>query len=372
MGRLTVMQKRTFSGLLLATALLATSPLFAGCETYEGVPYASIAGLQNGFLIDKDAPLVLDFTRKVDVSTVKVMVLRLETDEEGNLADEDADPETVLEPLFAFDGANPDATVGGAATFDAELQHLTIDPDLNFPLAEKLVVVLEPGLSDAEHEHEYIVREYLPFSYEVKLQCAPAPDFVSGAYYFLADVENPIAVQVQLLAWIDVDPGTGEFVGLFVNADRNKDPSRCEPAGLSCDDTEACRTLPEPACVPPSEKAASTDEYPDYLPNYEPPTGYVFEVKGCVDGSGSKIVFQNVPVDVVVESPKVSLTATVLTASFEKDDAGVLRGAGSIAVEHVFLGTIDSGKADGTVSGRLIPTDEIPEGLKKPDTKPGE
>src|SRR6185369_1006475 len=103
-------------------------------------------------------------------------------------------------------------------------------------------------------------------------------------------------------------------------ADRDQDPERCKPFGLSCKDTEACRTLPMPACVAPSEKAASTDEYPDYVTNYTPPKGFSFDVKGCVDGkSGDKTIFVNDPIDVVVQSPPVTLTQTVLTASFGKD-----------------------------------------------------
>jgi len=157
-----------------------------------------------------------------------------------------------------------------------------------------------------------------------------------------------------------------------VNADRNRDPERCKAFGLSCKDTEACRTLPMPACVQPSEKAVSTDEYPDYIPNYQPPTGFAFEVKGCVDGaSGPKTVFVNVPVDVVVDSPKVSLTSTVLSASFAKDDKGVLRGDGAIVSDHVFLGKNDSGKAEGVITARAIPKGEEPKGLLGPDSPPG-
>jgi hypothetical protein len=178
-------------------------------------------------------------------------------------------------------------------------------------------------------------------------------------------------VQVQLHAYIEVNPATGEFVGSLVNADRDRDPSRCAPFGLQCSEDEACRTLPTPACVPPSEKAGSTDEYPDYVVNYDPPSGYSFDVTGCVDGqSGPDTVFVNVPVDVKVTQPAVSLRATTLTASFAKDAAGVLRGTGGIVAENVLLGDFDSGQAEGSIVARLIPPDEEPKGLKRPSAPP--
>lgn len=337
-----------------------------GCEAYDGAPYATIAGAQNGVLPDRKLPLVLEFTRPVDLATVKLKVARYSVDEEGNLPDEDTDPETTLDPIVDFDGSKPDDAIG-TVTASEDRTRLTIAPPVSFPVAEKLVILLEPGLSDGQG-HAYISRERLPFSYDVKLNCTPT-DFPSGPYFFLANVTKPIGVQVQLLAWIEVDPTTGKFIGRFVNADRNRDPAKCEAAGLMCTDKEACRTLPAPACVAPSEKAASVDEYPDYFPNYDPPVGYAFDVKGCVDGSGGDgIVFTNLPVDVEVLSPHVTLIATLLTATFAKDDQGVLRGAGAIATDAVLLGTADSGAAEGTISARILPG--TPMGLQKPASPP--
>lgn len=356
-------------------AALATVTAFgalagAGCEAYDGAPYGVIAGSEKGILADRKLPLIVAFDKAVKLETVKLKVARLVVDAEGLLGDEDADDETTLDVLLDFDGANPDDAVGGWVEQSADGKRLTITPATSFPVVEKLVVLLEPGLSGVTGP-AYVERERLPFSYDVKLTCSPAPDFVSGAYYFLADVKQPIGVQVQLQSWIDVDPATGKFVGLFVNADRDRDPARCTEYGLSCNPEEqACRTLPEPACVAPSEKAASVDEYPDYLPNYDLPVGYSFTVHGCVDGSGEKIVFVNFPVDVEVQSPHVILISTILTASFAKDADGVLRGAGSITADHVLLGTADSGKAEGLVSARLIPAGEEPKGLQKPTEAP--
>ena len=363
-NRLALSMKRLGAiGVLGAGLAGALNP---GCEAYDGVPYASIVGAENGVLPDRKLPLVLEFTKPVDVATVKLKVARYTVDAEGFLADEDADTETELEPIVDFDGSKPDDAVG-TVTVSEDKRRLTIAPPTSFPVAEKLVILLEPGLSDGEG-HTYITREKLPFSYDVKLNCTPTK-FPSGAYFFLANVTKPIGVQVQLLAWLEVDEATGKFIGRFVNADRNKDPAKCEAAGLMCTDKEACRTLPEPACVAPSEKAASVDEYPDYYPNYVPPVGYAFDVSGCVDGSGGDgIVFTNLPVDVEVLSPHVTLIATLMTATFAEDASGVMRGSGAIATDAVLLGTADSGAAEGTISARILP--DIPKDLQKPEGSP--
>lgn len=358
---------------LVSSALLFIAALPSlGCEAYDGVPHATIVGSQSGVLTDAKKPLQIRFDKAVEPSTLKLEIANLAVDQEGNLGDEDTDGMTELNALFAYDGAKPTEVVGGTLELSEGDTLVTIRPDNPFPVAEKLVLLLEPGLSDTAG-HKYIVRDRMPFTYKVNLTCVPSADFHSGAYFFLADVTKPIGVQVQLLANIEVNPMTGELVGNFVNADRNRDVSRCTPFGLSCNEkTEACRTLPMPACVPPSEKAASPDEYPDYLPNYDPPAGFDFNVKGCIDGSGDKIVFVNVPVDVAVQSPQVKLKGTVVTATFTKDDKGVLRGQGSIAAEQVLFGPseTDTGKAEGTATARDIPPGEVPPGLKKPAAGP--
>lgn len=356
------------AGVLLLAAALST-----GCEPYDGVPVVAIEGIENGLLFDNKADLRVTFSEAIDPTTLKAKVAVYETDIEGNLFDEDDDDTTELDVLVAFDGSRKDPAEqvqGGTASVAEDGLRLFMRPELSFPIGKKLVLLIEPGLKDTEGD-ELKVREKILFSYTVELNCAPSADFVSGAYYFLGEVTKPIGTQVQLLAYIEVNPDTGEFVGSFVNADRNRDVSRCEPFGLSCSGDDACRTLPTPACVPPSEKAGSVDEYPDYVVNYDPPAGYAFEATGCVDGqSGPDTVFVNVPVDVDVSQPAVSLRATTMTASFAKDDKGVLRGTGGIVAENVLLGKFDSGQAEGTITARLIPPGEEPPGLKRPSPAP--
>lgn len=356
--------------LLLGSLVLSSALLSLGCDEYIGAPRASIEGLEQGTLSDAKAPLVITFDRPIDRETLRLKVVRLITDDEGRLGDEDEDEATQLDLLYSYDATAQFPNEGGKGTLDEAGTVISIVPEKTWPIAEKLALLVEPDLSDAEGLRKTIARERTPFTYTVKLNCAPSADFVTGAYYFVGDVTQPIGTQVQLWAWFDVNPDTGEFVASFVNADRNPDASRCTPFGLNCDSTQACRTIPEPACVPFSEKAVSTDEYPDYVTNYVPPTGYDFQATGCVDGqSGDKTFFVNVPVDVVVQSPAVALTGTVLTATFEKDENGVLRGGGTIVADEVLLGAtgIESGKAEGTLSARLVPPGEEPSDLKKPE-----
>lgn len=355
---------------LLPLALLPAALLGTGCEAYDGVPVATIVGEEQGILSDPKQPFTIAFDKPVDPATVKVKLAKLIVDEEGMLADEDESEETVLEPLFALGGTEQDQPVGGTYEWNADSTRLVIQTDSTLPIGEKLVLLLEPGLSDTAG-HAYIARERIVFSYEVTLNCEPSPFFATGAFFFLADVKQPIGVQVQLLAYIDVDAATGKFTGRFVNADRNMDPARCAEFGLTCTSKEACRTLPTPECVDPPEKGGSVDEYPDYLPNYDPPVGFSFDVEGCVDGKSSdKTLFINVPVDVQTQSPKVTLKQTILAASFDVDAQGVVRGTGSLTAEKVQLGSIDSGKGEGLISARSIPEAEIPKGLQKPSKKP--
>lgn len=353
--------------LFAGSLIFAAAVLSLGCEDYVGAPRPSIDGIEQGTLSDAKAPLVVSFDRAIDPATLKLKVVKLIVDQEGLLADEDESDETELEVLYSYDASAKFPNEGGKGTLNDSATSISIAPEDPWPIAEKLALVVEPGLSDADGIHKTILRERIPLTYLVKLNCAPAPDFVSGPYFFVGDVTQPIGTQVQLWSWIEVNADTGEFIASFVNADRNRDASRCAEFGLSCDDTQACRTLPEPACVPPSEKAASTDEFPDYITNYEPPTGYSFQAGGCVDGeSGDKIFFVNIPVDVVVQSPPVTLTGTVLTATFSKDGDGVLRGGGTIGTDNVYLGKVESGKAEGTISARAVPQDQAPSTLQKP------
>lgn len=345
---------------LVGTGLLASAP---GCAVYEGPPQVTLQGAVSGHLSDTKVPIVLAFSKPVDPKTVKVVIARFVADVEGNLGNEDAGLSDGLETLFTSDPDEGDT--GGFAVLSADNTSLSIKPSAAFPVGASLVILIEKGLADAAG-HVTLLRKRIVFSYEFALKCdQPTQVFRTGTYFFLADVKKPIASQVQLLAAIDVDPMTGSFVGRFTNADRNPDPKRCSPA---CAATEACRLLPAQACVTPSERAGTVEEYSDFVPNEAPPSGYSFQTKGCViDQPDGTAAFITAPVDVEVQMPAVTLRNTQITGSFRLGAGNTLEGTGAIAADDVLLGTFSSGKAEGGMSARSIPDDEVPPGVPQPD-----
>jgi hypothetical protein len=232
-----------------------------------------------------------------------------------------------------------------------------------------LVLIVEPGLVDPENGRSLTFRKKILFSYAFHLACdAPTTVVSSGSFFFLVDVTDPIGTQVKLWADLDIDSTTGKFSASFSKAYRNTDPSRCVPFGLSCDDTQACRTLPAPACVAPSEVAGSPAEYPDFIAQPDPP-GFAFTAMGCiVDQGDGSATFGIVPVDIIVTSPDVTLRASTLTASFRPDSNGVIQATGALTAEQVLLGTLDSGKGDGTLSGQQVPASSAPTNIPPPPT----
>ncbi|RYE90908.1 MAG: hypothetical protein EOO75_09490, partial [Myxococcales bacterium] len=248
------------------------------CDTYVSPPELAIIGLQDGRLSSNRAPLEVAFSKPVDPSSLSVKVVRLETDPEGNIeGDPGAAPGTVSPSLFARDGAG--VTAGGTAELLDNNMRLVIRPaeDVLFPIGPALALVVEPGLHSTEDDVATRVRRRVSFGYNVaSTPEAKAGPFVTGQYYFLVSVVKPLGLQVQLWANVVVDPDKGTFIGQFTNADRRTDTQCPTP----CNASEVCRTLPAPVCVAPSEKAASTDEYPDFYANNVPKAGFTFTASG--------------------------------------------------------------------------------------------
>jgi hypothetical protein len=338
--------------------------LFVACATFTPPPEPSLAGETNGLLADAAAPVVVNFSSPIAEGSLRLSIARFVTDLEGNLPDEDDDPSTTLQTYFVRD---EDGDHQGTADLDPGRTSLTIHPNAPLPIGPRLVLLVEPGLSD-DDGNATGARRRLPFAYDVTLDCnAPARAMPSGTYFFLADVVEPVGTQVQLFAVLAVDPATGKVRGRFTNADRSRDGSRCQ--GLACKSTEACRQLPAPACVIPSERAASVDEFPDWVPNADGATGYSFEDDGCVtdqpDGSATLVMK---PVDVAITQPQVTLRNVRLSGQFAKDAAGALRATGSMTADAVLLGTTPSGAGKGNLTARLVPEGQAPPGIPGPDS----
>ncbi len=352
------MLKLTRSLVLLAACGLGS----VGCEYYDGPPTPRIDGLEGGALTDPKAPLSIVFSEPVDPATLRVKVVRFVTDVEGNLGDEDTSEETNLEVLFDYDPSIN--IVGGEAELTDSNTRLVLRPSAPMPIGPKLAVLVEKDLADLDGNTTK-VRKRLLFTYKFDLECTkPSALFETGGYFLISDIKTPLKVQVQLWAWFDVDPQTGAVRGQATNADRNPDKSRCN---LPCKTSEVCRLLPEPACVAPSERAGTVDEYSDYITNVTPPTGYSFTIDGCVqDQPDESVVFVTAPVDVVVQSPPVTLRNVTLTAQLAKDPTNALRGSGSLAADAVLIGTTPSGKGEGGLVMRNVPLADVPPDIPKP------
>lgn len=348
------MRALPFAFVFVLVAVLAAP----ACERYEPPPRASVVGLESGVLVDPRAPLVVHFGMPIDPATLFVKVAMLDVDIEGNLFDEDDDPDTELRVLIEHDPVEGD--LGARAELDPDQSTLRLVPDAALPVGPKLVLIVEGGLR-ATSGRVTRYRQKIPFSYVV--QCAAGPSaFASGTYFVLLEVEEPLGTQIQLFARIEVDPETGALVGQFTNADRNPAlvcPSACSP-------TETCRLLPTPECVPPSTRAGLVDEYPDFSVNATPPTGYSFFVRGCAVDDGATSGVLTAPATMVVESPKVTVEGLTLTASFEPGPDGVVRGNGSLTADLVRLGSVALGPGKGSMTGLRIPDDRAPADVPHP------
>jgi hypothetical protein len=348
--------------LVLIIAATVTIAVTASCERYEPPPRPRIEGLTSGVLDDPRAPIVVDFGTPIDPETLLVKIALFEPDVEGNLRDEDDDPETELRVLVRLDPFEGD--VGAKGEVDAAAGRLSVVLDSALPVGPKLVLLVEEGLrSPSGRVSNHRIR--IPFSYVVK--CAEgASTFASGTYFVLLDVEQPLGTQIQLLAFIDVDPRTGALVGQFTNADRNPE-LRCPS---SCSSVDVCRLLPAPECVAPSTRAGTVDEWPDFVPNAPPPTGYSFLVQGCAVDDGTSNGVLTAPATMVVESPKVTVEGLTMTASFTPGADGVIRATGSLTADVVRLGTNPLGPGKGSMAAVRLPDDRVPPNVPRAPARP--
>jgi hypothetical protein len=352
------MPRRTCAPRLAPFALAATLLVATGCDTFtvDEPPKPSIVGLVDGVLSDLSAPFVVSFSEPIVPSSLRLRIVRYNIDAEGNLFDEDDDPDSEL--AVVFDSASTD---GGAAALDDARTTATITFASPPPVGPQLALVIDPGLRD-DAGNVWKVRQILKFGYQFSCGNGKPTAFPAiGKYFWLITVDKPVPAQIQLLSEMRVDPGTGEFVAQMTNGERNRDLD-CSMFGLTCAATEVCRTLPVPKCSVPSEKAGTVDEYVDYVADATSDVGFSFTVHGCIqDQPDGTFSFTNAPADVVTKKPPVVVSGINLSSSWKVDDAGVLRGAGTFTAEDVGLGappnTVPSGKGTGSHTERRIPDD---------------
>ena len=185
----------------------------------------------------------------------------------------------------------------------------------------------------------------------------------SGVYFVLLDVEQPLGTQIQLFGAIDVDPATGAFVAQFTNGDRNPDGTRCP---THCKDIDRCRLLPAPECVAPSLRAGTVDEYSDFVPNVEPPTGYSFPVEGCAVDDGDRLRRHHRAGHDGGAEPARHRRGLTMTAFFGPDAKGTVRATGSLTADTVLLG----GNVDGYGAGQRHHDGDVHPGRAGPARRP--
>ncbi len=352
--------------MLLFAAILAAPLLAAACDTYVAPPDVEVSDAKDGVLTDTKAALVLAFSKPVDRKTVDIKILPLDIDDEGNLPDErdaggvPADERPTLKPLFSHSVTGDE---GGTAVFTQDDTRLVVTPNAPFPVGQKMVVVVEAGLSTRDGVATQ-VRKRVLFSYEFRCGGTRGTKLVtSGAYFALLDIQEPVPVQIQLYGRIDVDQATGKLVAQFTNADRN--PGLTCPQ--DCGAEKVCRKLPAPDCVVPSFKAGSVDEFSDFVPNNTPPTGYTILVSGCAeDQDETTAAFVTAPGNLVVQKPEVQVNGLVLTASFKKDGAGILRSTGTVTGSEIVFGSARLSSGRGTATIRSVPEDQAPKDIPAP------
>lgn len=344
----------------IAIIAIVASTVGLSCTEFHGPPEVSVVGISGKRLEDPRAPIEIAFSKAIDPSTLEVSIAYNDHDIEGDLPDEKTPPEP-LRTIFFHDSDPDEPEIGGSSELVDGARLLRIDLLAAPPVGPEFVVVIEPGLMDAERRAVTKERIRIPFAYDFKCTGTKGtklfPPF--GYYFFVANIAKPIDTQMRAWAAMKVNQETGAFVAQFTSAFRDRDPSRCDPP---CSDTEACRVHPgPPTCVIPSEKAGSGDEFPDWEPTDVPPIGYSFRVTGCIEDTGPDSAgFNNASIDVVVQKPPVSVRGVSLNSGFVVDEEGVLRGTGAFTGDQVFIGTTPSGPGTGSQTMRSVSEDEIP------------
>ena len=341
------------------TLALATASI-PSCQTYQPPPTATIEGLSNGILAQPLAPIVVQFSTPVDTNTVTVDIAPFTIDAYGNLPDEVPDGGS----LGVLVSHTPTVDTHVTATWSADRTTLTLlpIPQAWLPIGPSLVLLVNPGVVSTTTGTRLNYRERLPFSYPAQCGTPQPTQFQSGDYFFLLQVSKPIAVELKVLAAINVNSQSGAFYGQFTAALRNADPTRCSPA---CTNGEVCETIPSQSCVIMSTPPESVQEFPDFVPKATAPNGYTFEMRGCASDQGDSgaVNILTEPGELNVPSPTVSIQGLTFTAQFIPVDGG-MSGSGSLTASKVFLGALAVGDGGaGTLSALSIPDAQAPSNL---------
>jgi hypothetical protein len=353
------------------TSTLSCLALLAGavaCQTFDPPPQVWIARSENGTMRDTpEQPLELVFSEPYRASSLRMKVVPAEFDAEGNLLDEQhpAKPTEFSESIVvAYDGARPDDPERSfGASFERFTDRLVVRQDDPFAWAAPYLVLIEPGLEDLDG-NATLPRKRLPFTYG--LTSGGPNSLPTGYYYFLMNVEF-LATQIQVYAYLDVDPVSGDWRAIFTNGNRllalNKRPG-CPD---SCPtDEPICALFPNVRCAKPSEKQGSLAEFRDFLPEPDPPDGYTFIADGFArDEADGSIALGTKPflIDIVIGQGGINVRAegTTVNGAFRRDPKQPTRwiASGSLGVEVVKINNAGNSTTKGEFTAMTLEPSEV-------------
>jgi hypothetical protein len=357
-------------------ALASLGLALAACETFQPAPSARLMYDVNGTMhAAPNVPLVVQFSEPVVPSSIKLEVIDVgapgSIDADGNLFDEQNPPKLdqfKQSTLIAYDAkasSDTNKTYGATFQLDGAESALTIQPDKAFDVSVPYMLLIEPGL-ESHTGHATVPRNRFPFVYQ--LAGGGRTRLPSGFYYFLMNVDF-LAQQIRTYADIQVDPSTGDWKGLFTAAvrvpaldSRPGCPSSCPAATPICQLYD--KTLP--ACVKPSDKQTNVDQFADFLPQTELPSGFTFGANGFAkdapDGT-TDFGTATFDIDIHVGSGNVDLTAkdAQITGTFSEStsEPGRFVGSGSISVSQVAINGNSPTPTKGTFTAMSLTDDEV-------------
>jgi hypothetical protein len=351
----------------MRTGSFIFAALVLGCQTFDPPPEVTIEGAENGVMTTQpDAPFVLRFSEPIKQSSFSAKLVEAVLDAEGNLLDEKDPPDLegfAANTLVAFDGGDPgneDKNFG--ATFTLTDDKLTMEVDAGFEISTPYLALIEPHLEDKDG-HFTIPRQRLPFAFQ--LEGGGPTTLPTGYYYWVFDIEPPpLQTQIQVYSYMQVDPLTGQWRAIFTNANR-RPALNSRPGCPSCSgDTPVCALIPAPRCLKPSEKQASLEEYVDFLPEPDPPDGYIFIADGFArDEPNGTISLGTAPflIDITIGTGGIHIEAinTKVIGGFADDGSGRLLATGSISVDRVDLNGIAGDPTKGEFKAMSLTAEEV-------------
>ncbi len=316
-----------------------------------------------------DEPIVLTLSEDFERETLRIEIVPAVIDKEEDLLDEQSPPkvqEFKDSIVAAYDGAHPDdAERTYGATFELSGRTLTISPEKTLAYSVPYLLLIEPGLEDLEG-HATVPRLRLPFTY--RLPGGGPNSLPSGYFYFLMNVEYA-AVQIPVFAYLEVDPDSGAWRGIFTKAIRRPELNS-RPGCPSCSgDTPVCSLYPgPPACVKPSLKQGDLSEFKDRLPEPDLPNGFTFIADGFVrDEPDGSIALGTAPflIDIVIGAGGIEVRAegTKINGTFVKDpnDSERWIANGSISVDVIKLNGAGADPTKGTLTAMNLKQSEVDE-----------